>query len=513
MANKPLMLMILDGWGEGESCPANAISLANPHHFNYLKEHYPYTCLNSSGKYVGLPAGQMGNSEVGHLNIGAGRVVYQDITRINNAIEDNSFYDNPAFLEAIQKARNNNGSVHLLGLVSNGGVHSHMDHIFALLELCRKQDLKKVLVHAFMDGRDTDPHSGLQFIQMLQDKMQETGIGRIATVMGRFYAMDRDKRWDRVQKAYYAMVLGRGKLEHDPIAAVEWSYNQDITDEFIEPIVIVDDKREPIGKIEDGDSIIFFNFRADRAREISHALVDYDFSAFPRIKWPTTHYVCMTRYDVALAAPIAFPPQSMKNTLGEYLAHLGKKQLRIAETEKYAHVTFFFNGGIEKANENEDRILIPSPKIETYDLQPEMSAKEVTEALLKELARDYYDVIIVNFANPDMVGHTGNLQAALKAVRTVDECMWEIVKQVLQKQGIVLITADHGNCETMICSENGQPLTAHTNNQVPFILVSDLHCEASLRRDASLQDIAPTILDLLGEEIPPEMTGKSIIKI
>ncbi len=512
MDKKPLVLMILDGWGEGEACSGNAITLANPKNFYRLQQEYPDTRLNSSGKHVGLPWGQMGNSEVGHLNIGAGRIVYQEITRINNAIEDGSFFDNEAFLAAAEQSRNNGGALHLMGLVSDGGVHSHMDHIYALLDFCQRQNIKKVLVHAFLDGRDTEPHSGIEYVRRLQEKMEESGTGKIATIMGRFYAMDRDKRWNRVEKAYKAMVLGEGHLALDPLAAIEKSYQADVTDEFIEPLIILDEQGFPRGTIEDGDSIIFFNFRADRAREISHALVDMDFKDFDRIKWPATHYVCMTRYDIKLNAPIAFPPQHLDNTLGEWLSKQDKKQLRIAETEKYAHVTFFFNGGIEQANPGEDRILIPSPPVETYDLQPEMSAAEVTERVIKELDRDYYDVIILNYANPDMIGHTGNLAAAIKAVQTVDRCLLEVVECVLRKEGIVLITADHGNCEEMICPLTGGCLTAHTTNLVPFILISDQYRESRLRSGGSLQDIAPSILGLLGVEKPPEMTGTTLIE-
>ncbi len=512
MDKKPLVLMILDGWGEAEACPRNAITLAEPKNYYKLKEQYPYTRLNASGKYVGLPWGQMGNSEVGHLNMGAGRVVYQEITRINNAIEEGSFFTNPAFLAAAEHSRVNGGGLHLMGLVSDGGVHSHMNHIYALLDFCQRQKIKKVWFHAFLDGRDTEPHSGIEFLHRLQGKMQETGIGRIATVMGRFYAMDRDKRWNRVERAYQAMVMGEGRLALDPLTAVETSYLADCSDEFIEPVVMVDEEGFPLGTIEDGDSVIFFNFRADRAREISHALVDMDFKYFERSKRPAIYYVCMTQYDIKLDAPIAFAPQSLDNTLGEWLSRQGKKQLRIAETEKYAHVTFFFNGGIEQANSGEDRILIPSPAVETYDLTPEMSAAELSERVIQEIKRDYYDVIILNYANPDMLGHTGIMDAAIKAVQTVDRCLLRVVESVLEKEGIVLITADHGNCEEMICPFSGGCLTAHTTNLVPFILVSERHRGYRLRSGGSLQDIAPTILGLLGIEIPPEMTGTTLIE-
>ncbi len=512
MIKKPLLLMVLDGWGEGENCPRNAVTLAQPENFNRLKDRYPSTCLNTSGKYVGLPWGQMGNSEVGHLNMGAGRIVYQDITRINNAIEDGSFYTNPAFLAAAEEAKSRGRAMHLMGLVSDGGVHSHMDHIYALLEFCQKQGLNEVYVHAFLDGRDTDPHKGIKYLASLQEHMEELGTGKIATVMGRFYAMDRDKRWKRVHRAYQAMVMGQGHLALDPLEAIQQSYEAELSDEFVEPVVILDEQGFPRGTIKEGDSIIFFNFRADRAREISHALVDEDFEHFDRQVWPATHFVCMTQYDITLDTPIAFAPQSLDNTLGEWIAQHNMKQLRIAETEKYAHVTFFFNGGVEQPNPGEDRILIPSPPVETYDLKPEMSAREVSKRVIEEIDRDYYDLIILNYANPDMIGHTGNLEAAVKAVHVVDICIEQVVKRVLEKEGIVVITADHGNCEEMICSLTGACLTAHTTNQVPFILVSEEHRRCSLRSGGSLQDVAPTILHLLGLQIPPEMTGRSLIE-
>lgn len=504
--------MILDGWGEGEKCPRNAVTLAQPDNFYRLKANYPDTCLNTSGKYVGLPWGQMGNSEVGHLNMGAGRIVYQEISRINNAIEDGSFYSNPVFLAAAEEAKSRNGAMHLMGLVSDGGVHSHMDHIYALLKFCHHQHLHEVYVHAFLDGRDTDPHKGIKYLTSLQEYMEELGTGKIATLMGRFYAMDRDKRWKRVHRAYQAMVMGQGHLALDPLAALAQSYEAEISDEFVEPVVILDEQGAPRGSIKEGDSIIFFNFRADRAREISHALVDEDFEYFPREIWPAPHFVCMTQYDITLNAPIAFAPQSLDNTLGEWIAQNNMKQLRIAETEKYAHVTFFFNGGVEPPNPGEDRVLIPSPSVETYDLKPEMSAREVSKRVIEEIERNYYDLIILNFANPDMIGHTGNLAAAIKAVHTVDICMQQVVERVLQKEGMVLITADHGNCEEMVCALTGACLTAHTTNQVPFILVSEKHRGCSLRSGGSLQDVAPTILHLLGLQIPPEMTGCSLIE-
>lgn len=512
MANKPLVLMILDGWGERPACPDNAISCANPVYFQSLKQQYPYTSLSCSGLDVGLPEGQMGNSEVGHLNLGAGRIVYQEITRISKAIEDGSFFRNAELLNAIKAAQDNDGAVHLLGLLSDGGVHSLLTHLYALLELCKQQGMEKVYVHGFLDGRDVAPQSAMDYINQLEKKMQEIGVGQIATLGGRFYGMDRDKRWDRVERAYNAMVCGEGIKAATPQAAIQNSYEARISDEFIEPVVIVDAEGNPLATIQDGDSVIFFNFRADRARQISHAFVDKDFNGFKRCYWPAVHYVCMTEYDATLPAPVAFPPQNLKNTLGEVLARYGLSQFRIAETEKYAHVTFFFNGGVEQPYQGEERVLIPSPQVSTYNLQPEMSAREVTERLLEEIQKGKHDLYIVNYANPDMVGHTGVLEAAIEAVNTVDESMRQVVEYVRQKGGTVLITADHGNVEEMIDPETGVSFTAHTTNRVPFILVSDSYRNVKLRDNGSLQDVAPTILDLLNIPIPEEMTGKSLLE-
>lgn len=509
--NKPLVLMILDGWGDRSETSCNAICLANPKNFYNLRAKYPNTLLNCSGKEVGLPEGQMGNSEVGHLNMGSGRVVYQEITRISNAIEDNSFYKNEEFLKAINYAKNHQGAVHLMGLLSDGGVHSHLDHLFALLLMCKNNGLSKVFVHGLLDGRDVAPKSALQYIAATEKRMQELGVGKIATLSGRFYGMDRDNRWERIEKYYQAMVRGEGVKAPNSYAAINSSYEARITDEFVEPVVIVDEKGSAIGTVNDGDSIIFFNFRADRAREITRAFVDDDFKHFARKVVPKTYFVCMTQYDATIKAPVAFSPQNLNNTLGEVLSYNGLKQLRIAETEKYAHVTFFFNGGVEEPNLGEERILIPSPRVETYNLKPEMSAYEVTDQVIEEINKDIYDVIILNYANPDMVGHTGVLDAAIKAVETVDECLQKVVDVVLAKKGTVIITADHGNCETMACPDTGIPYTAHTLEKVPFILVNDKYLNATLYEEGSLRDIAPTMLDLLDLGIPEEMTGKTLI--
>lgn len=509
--NKPLFLIILDGWGVREETEDNAIGCANPVYFCSLEQTYPSTTLGCSGKEVGLPAGLMGNSEVGHLNIGSGRTVYQEITRISNAIEEGSFFTNQEILTALEFARHNRGAVHLMGLLSDGGVHSHIQHIFALLELCRQKGLEKVFVHPFLDGRDVGPRSAGEYLRALQEKMDHLKVGRIATISGRYYAMDRDKHWDRIQKAYDALVLGRGLMAPNPFAALESSYEARITDEFVEPVVMIDEKGQPVGTIKDGDAVIFYNFRADRARQITRSFVEGELESLERPHPPRVHFVCLTQYDVTIEAPVAFPPQNLGNTLGEVLAQNGKKQLRIAETEKYAHVTFFFNGGVEAANPGEDRILIPSPDVPTYNLKPEMSARQVTERVVQELGRDYYDVVIMNYANPDMVGHTGVLEAAIQAVRVVDECLERVVQEVLAREGCLLITADHGNCEMMTCPETGQPFTAHTTDRVPLILVGEAFRHAALKEDGCLRDIAPTMLDILGLQAPAEMTGRSLI--
>ncbi len=511
MSNKPMVLMILDGWGTGSDCAGNAITNADPVNFYRLYQKYPATELKCSGKAVGLPAGQMGNSEVGHLNMGAGRIVYQEISRISNAIEDGSFFQNPVLLEAVHSARDKGAAVHFMGLVSDGGVHSHMEHILALLDMCKREQIGKVYIHAYLDGRDVGPKTAPQYLHELDEHMRALGLGQFATIGGRFYAMDRDNRWERVERAYAALVYGQGNPAPNWAAAIENSYEARVTDEFVEPVVLVDPQGAPIAMVQDNDSVIFFNFRADRARQITRAFVDVEFDHFERKIWPKVHYVMMTQYDATINAPVAFEPQNLKNTLGEVLANNGLRQLRIAETEKYAHVTFFFNGGVEAPNPNEDRILVPSPTVKTYNMKPEMSAPEVTRQVLQSIDRGIYDVIIMNYANPDMVGHTGILEAAMEAVHAVDQCVARVTEAVLAQNGIVLMTADHGNCETMQCPITGGPFTAHTCNKVPFILISNYHQQARLRGDGALCDIAPTMLELLNIDVPEEMTGRSLI--
>lgn len=510
-ANRPLVLIILDGWGLNDERENNAIAGARIPNISGLLERYPHTSLGTSGEDVGLPEGQMGNSEVGHLNMGAGRVVYQELTRISRSIREGTFYDNPVLLETVEKAREQGGALHLMGLMSDGGVHSHISHLYALLELARDQGLEKVFVHAFLDGRDVPPANAEEYIVPLTEQMAKMELGKIATVTGRYYAMDRDKRWERVREAYRAMVEGRGFQAPSALEALQQAYGRGETDEFVKPTVITDAGGQPVGRIKSGDAVIFFNFRPDRAREITRAFVDEDFTGFERpADRPRVHFTCMTQYDKTIEAPVAFRPQVLVNTLGEVLSYRNLRQLRLAETEKYAHVTFFFNGGVEKPNRGEDRVLIPSPRVATYDLQPEMSACGVTDTLLAKLEDDVYDVIIVNYANPDMVGHTGVIKAAIEAVEAVDGCVGRAVEAVRQAGGIAIITADHGNVEMMRDSA-GEPHTAHTTNRVPFILVSDQHVGAKLR-PGRLEDVAPTMLQLLGIEQPREMTGRSLLE-
>jgi 2,3-bisphosphoglycerate-independent phosphoglycerate mutase len=504
--------MILDGWGYSPESKGNAIAQAHKPNFDQLLENYPHTLLEASGEAVGLPSGQMGNSEVGHLNIGAGRVVYQELTRVFKAIKTGEFAKNPVLVEAMERVKSGPGALHLMGLVSDGGVHSHIDHLFALLEMAKTLGVKKVYVHAVLDGRDVLPQSAKTYLGQLHEKMEELGIGQVASVSGRYYLMDRDQRWDRVEKAYQALVQGEGMKAPNLFAAVEQSYDLRVNDEFVVPTVIIDAEGQPLGKIQEGDSVIFFNFRSDRARQISHAFVDEDFAGFERIVHPKVHYVCLTEYDVTLKTPVAFPPQNLENTLGEVLAKQHKRQLRIAETEKYAHVTFFFNGGVEDPCPGEERCLIPSPKVATYNLKPEMSAREVTKELLKSVQNDSFDVIILNFANSDMVGHTGEFEAAIKAIEAVDECIGKIIPAVQKQGGSILITADHGNAEAKIDLETGRPLTAHTTNPVPFILIDDTYQGRQLRGGGALCDIAPTMLRLLNIPQPADMTGKSLIE-
>ena len=509
MSKKPVMLMILDGFGIAPKSEGNAVSLAKKPNFDRLLEKYPHSELQASGLFVGLPDGQMGNSEVGHLNIGAGRIVYQELTRITKSIADGDFFTNESLVKAMENAKKTDGALHLMGLLSDGGVHSHIDHLKGLLEFAKKAGVQNVYVHAFMDGRDVPPSSGKEFIEKTEAMMAEVGVGKIATVSGRYYAMDRDNRWERVELAYNAMVLGQGETANSATEAIEKSYHDDKTDEFVLPTVIEKDGN-PLAKIKNGDSVIFFNFRPDRAREITRAINDKVFDGFKREALDLT-FVTMTQYDKTLeGVEVAFKPQTLTNTLGEYVSDKGLNQLRIAETEKYAHVTFFFNGGVEKENENEERALIPSPKVATYDLKPEMSAYEVTEELIKRLDSDKYDMVILNFANPDMVGHTGVVDAAIKAIEAVDECLGKVVDKVLEKDGTVFITADHGNAETMIDFSTGNPFTAHTTQPVPFLWVSN-NTDGKTIKDGKLADIAPTMLNVLGLEAPVEMTGENLI--
>ena len=510
MKDKLTMLMILDGFGDNDNKDGNAIKLAKTPNIDKLMKKYNHTEISTSGLAVGLPEGQMGNSEVGHTNIGAGRIVYQELTRITKSIEDGDFFTNPEFIAAIENCKKNHSKLHILGLVSDGGVHSHIRHLYGLLEMAKRRDFEDVYVHCFLDGRDTPPASAESYIVKLQEKMQEKEIGKIASICGRFYSMDRDKRWERVQKCYDALVKGEGKKASSAVKAIEDSYQKEVFDEFVEPTVICNGE-EPVATIEKNDSVIFFNFRPDRAREITRALVDPEFNDFEIKKDLNLYFVCFTNYDETMPnVHIAFQKETLHNTFGEYVSKLGYTQLRIAETEKYAHVTFFFNGGEEKLFKGEDRILVPSPKVETYDLKPEMSAYEVTDKVIEAIQKDYYDCIILNYANTDMVGHTGSLEAAIKAVEAVDECVGKVVKLVEEKEGNLLITADHGNAEQMIDYATGEPHTAHTTNPVPLILVTKNE-KLKLKTGGKLADLAPTMLDLMNLEKPEEMTGESLL--
>ncbi|HEY5513221.1 MAG TPA: 2,3-bisphosphoglycerate-independent phosphoglycerate mutase [Geomonas sp.] len=510
MPKKPLLLMILDGWGISPESDHNAIARAKTPNMTRLCAQYPTSEIDGSGLSVGLPAGQMGNSEVGHTNIGAGRVVYQDLTRITKSIEDGDFFQNPVLVGCMQKAIAGSGRLHLAGLLSDGGVHSHETHLYALIEMAKRQGVREVFIHCLLDGRDTPPQSGAEYLARLEGEIGKIGLGQIATVIGRYYAMDRDNRWERVEQAYRAIVLGEGKPYPSARAAIEESYRDGVTDEFVLPSVIVSEGK-PSGKLSDGDGFIFFNFRSDRAREITRTFTDPGFSGFPREVFPKlSSYVCMTSYDETFGLPVAFGSDELKNIFSEVISNAGLTQLRIAETEKYAHVTFFFNGGRETPFPGEDRALIPSPKdVATYDQKPEMSAYLVTEELLKRLDEDKYDVVILNFANADMVGHTGIMAAAVRAVEAVDDCVGKLVDRVLQLGGAVLVTADHGNAEVML-DETGGPHTAHTCDLAPFVLVDDSRKGAQLRKGV-LADLAPTMLAMLGIPQPPEMTGKSLI--
>lgn len=510
MSKKPTVLMILDGFGLNDKKDANAVYEAKTPVIDNLMATYPFVKGNASGMAVGLPEGQMGNSEVGHMNMGAGRIIYQDLTRITKEIQDGTFFENPALLKAIENVKANNSALHLYGLLSDGGVHSHNTHLYGLLEMAKRHGLEKVYVHCFLDGRDTPPASGADYIKELYEKMQELGVGQIATVMGRYYAMDRDNRWDRVEKAYRAVAFGEGIQAECPYDAVKASYEQEVYDEFVVPTVIMRDGK-PTATVNDGDSIIFFNFRPDRAREITRAFCADEFDGFDRGERKKVTYICFTEYDVTIPnKEVAFHKVEIKNTFGEFLASKGLKQARIAETEKYAHVTFFFNGGVEAPNPGEDRILVNSPKVATYDLKPEMSAYEVCDKLVEAIKSDKYDVIIINFANPDMVGHTGVEAAAVKAVEAVDTCVGRAVEALKEVDGQMILCADHGNCEQLVDYETGVPFTAHTTNPVPFVLIN-YDPAYTLKEGGCLADLAPTLIDMMGLEKPAEMTGHSLL--
>jgi len=510
----PILLAILDGWGAGPQTESNAIYVADTPNMDHWQNNYPYTTLLAHNGAVGLPEGQMGNSEVGHLNIGAGRIVYQDFTRINRAIETGEFFDNNVLKNAFATAAAKKSAVHLMGLVSDGGVHSHMNHLLALLKMAADHGLTEVYIHAFMDGRDTPPTSGLDYISQLQHELVWIGTGRLATISGRFYAMDRDTRWERVQVAWQAIVDGQGVLGRDPVQAVKDAYHRGETDEFIRPTVLLDETDGPVAKVRDNDVVLMFNFRADRVRELTHVFSDKKWDEFTVNHRPElAAYVTFTQYDKHFSLPVVFPPVSMDHILAEEISSAGLRQLRIAETEKYAHVTYFFNGGREEPYPLEDRVLIPSPKeVATYDLKPEMSAYLVTDELLKRLDSESYSLIVLNFANGDMVGHSGIMEAAVKACEAVDVCLGKIVEKFTAKGGIVLITADHGNAETMCDPHSHCPITAHSSNPVPFILISQEYKNAELLQGGSLRDIAPTILSLQNLRIPEAMTGRSLIK-
>ena len=510
MSKKPTVLMILDGYGLNDRHDGNAVYEAKTPVMDGLMKDYPFVKGNASGLAVGLPDGQMGNSEVGHMNMGAGRIVYQELTRITKEIQDGDFFKNEALLTAMKNAKDNDSAIHFMGLLSDGGVHSHNTHLYGLLEMAKREGLKKVYVHCFLDGRDTPPASGKEFVEQLEAKMKEIGVGEIGVISGRYYAMDRDNRWDRVELAYKALTQGEGVKGTDAAAAVQASYDDDKTDEFVLPTVIEKDGK-PVATVSDKDSVVFFNFRPDRARELTRTFCDDSFDGFERGDRVKTTFVCFTEYDATIEnKTVAFVKESITNTFGQFLADNGLKQARIAETEKYAHVTFFFNGGVEEPNEGEDRILVKSPKVATYDLKPEMSAYEVCDKLVGAIKSENYDVIVINFANPDMVGHTGVQEAAIKAVEAVDECVGKAVEALKEVDGQMFICADHGNAEQLIDEETGEPFTAHTTNPVPFILVN-ADPAYKLREGGCLADIAPTLIELMGMEQPKEMTGKSLL--
>ncbi|AIE61287.1 2,3-bisphosphoglycerate-independent phosphoglycerate mutase [Bacillus methanolicus] len=510
MSKAPVALIILDGFALREERKGNAVALANKPNFDRYWNTYPHTKLKASGEAVGLPEGQMGNSEVGHLNIGAGRIVYQSLTRVNIAIREGEFEKNETFLDAIRHVKEKGTSLHLFGLLSDGGVHSHIDHLFALLRLAAQEGVKNVYVHAFLDGRDVGPQTAPKYIKETLEKMKEYGVGEFATISGRYYSMDRDKRWERVEKSYRAMVYGEGPTYSDPLELIEDSYQNGIYDEFVIPSVMTKPNGEPVATIKDEDAVIFYNFRPDRAIQISNTFTNKDFRSFDRgPKHPKNlHFVCLTHFSETVDGYVAFKPTNLDNTLGEVISQNGLKQLRIAETEKYPHVTYFMSGGREVQFPGEERILINSPKVPTYDLKPEMSAYEVTDALIKEIEADKFDAIILNYANPDMVGHSGMLEPTIKAVEAVDECLGRVVDLIIEKGGTAIITADHGNADEVVTKE-GKPMTAHTTNPVPVIVTKK---GIELREGGILGDLAPTVLDLLNLEKPVEMTGTSLIK-
>ena len=509
MSKKPTVLMILDGFGLNPRHDANAAYIAKTPNIDKLYAEWPNTSGGASGLDVGLPDGQMGNSEVGHLNIGAGRIVYQELTRITKSIQDGDFFENPVLLGAIENCKKNDSALHLMGLVSDGGVHSHQTHLYGLLELAKRQGLTKVYVHCYLDGRDTPPNSGLGYVQELEEEMKKIGVGKVASVHGRYYAMDRDKRWEREEISYKALVYGEGEKAASSVEGIQASYDKEVYDEFVIPTVI-EENGAPVATIKANDSVIFFNFRPDRARQLTRIFCDPDFDGFEREFFPLK-WVCFTDYDATIPnKEVAFVKETYHNIFGEYISSLGLTQLRIAETEKYAHVTFFFNGGVEEPYPGEDRILVPSPKVATYDLQPEMSAYTVCDKMVEAIHSGKYDAIILNFANPDMVGHTGIIDAAVAAVKAVDTCVGRVIEAVLEENGQLFMCADHGNCEQMIDYETGAPWTAHTTNPVPFVIVNVDNC-TGIREGGRLADIAPTLLDMMGLEQPKEMTGKSLL--
>ncbi|MHA7965378.1 2,3-bisphosphoglycerate-independent phosphoglycerate mutase [Paenibacillus sp. CAU 1782] len=508
-SRKPAALIILDGFGLRNDVTGNAVAQAKKPNYDRYWNQYPHTTLTASGEAVGLPEGQMGNSEVGHLNIGAGRIVYQDLTRISKSIRDGEFFENETLLGAVRHAKSTGKNLHLYGLLSDGGVHSHIEHLFALLELAKREGLDNVYIHAFLDGRDVAPDSAKGYVERLQAKIEEIGVGQIATVQGRYYAMDRDKRWERVEKSYRAMVYGEGPQYSDPLKAVVESYEKSVYDEFVMPTVITGEDGKPVGLVKSEDSVIFFNFRPDRAIQLSQVFTNEDFRGFERGEGRPVglYFVCLTLFSETVGGFVAYSPKNLDNTLGEVLAQNGKTQLRTAETEKYPHVTFFFSGGRDKELPGETRVLINSPKVATYDLKPEMSAYELAESTVREIEADKHDVIILNFANPDMVGHSGMLEPTIKAVEATDECLGKVVEAVLAKDGVCIITADHGNAD-MVFDENGRPHTAHTTNPVPLIVTRE---GLSLREGGILADISPTLLDLIGLAKPKEMTGSTLV--